>query len=331
MILRWTNDERELLSQNDSIIRRKAQLLDRMRADRLRELQSTIFLHPDRPPDQTYNINVSQSERTPLERDVADSRPTACLSVRYDPGDDLTTTVIIPVYNEALSMLLRTVHSILRHTPDSLLEEIIIIDDHSPNHDLKEPLETYVKLLPKVKLLRTQEREGLIRVRLIGARLAKGKVLMFQDAHTESNVGWLEPLLDEIQKNPQTVIQPHIDEIDPKTIEYQRTGSHVPRGGFSWDLREVVSISDPPPASRIADVGCRSCFTVGSEVRNPTNSDPATTAEQAGEDAVPTAVKADDGCNRRTAPDRRVLSCNRATDVFPSTSRGCCLHQASSR
>ena len=58
-----------------------------------------------------------------------------------------------------------------------------------------------------------------------------------QDAHTESNVGWLEPLLDEIQKNPQTVIQPHIDEIDPKTIEYQRTGSHVPRGGFSWDLR----------------------------------------------------------------------------------------------
>ena len=152
MILRWTNDERELLSQNDSISRRKAQLLDRMRADRLRELQSTIFLHPDRPPDQTYNINVSQSERTPLERDVADSRPTACLSVRYDPGDDLTTTVIIPVYNEALSMLLRTVHSILRHTPDSLLEEIIIIDDHSPNHDLKEPLETYVKLLPKVNL-----------------------------------------------------------------------------------------------------------------------------------------------------------------------------------
>ena len=32
----------------------------------------------------------------------------------------------------------------------------------------------------QVKLLRTQKREGLIRVRLIGARLAKGKVLMFQ-------------------------------------------------------------------------------------------------------------------------------------------------------
>ncbi|KAK2190691.1 hypothetical protein NP493_73g00022 [Ridgeia piscesae] len=210
-----------------------------MRAEQLRKLQATIFLNPDRPPDRNYNINVTQSERIPLEREVLDSRPTACHTIRYDPSHDLTTTVIIPFYNEALSMLLRTVHSILRHTPDSLLEEIIIIDDHSPNHDLKEPLERYVKFLPKVKLLRTQKREGLIRVRLIGARLAKGKVLMFQDAHTENNVGWLEPLLEEFRKNPQTVIQPHVDQIDPDTIEYQASGSHVPRGGFTWDLRYV--------------------------------------------------------------------------------------------
>ena len=146
--LNWTDDEVPL---RNSIARRKAQLLNQMRADRLRELQSTIFLHPDRPPDHTYNINVSQSERTPLERDVVDSRPKKCRGVKYDTGEDLTVTVIIPFYNEALSMLLRTIHSILRHTPESLLNEIIIIDDHSPNHDLKEPLESYVKLLPQVK------------------------------------------------------------------------------------------------------------------------------------------------------------------------------------
>ena len=138
-----------------SVARRKVELLDEMRAEQLRKLQATIFLNPDRPPDRNYNINVTQSERIPLEREVLDSRPTACHTIRYDPSHDLTTTVIIPFYNEALSMLLRTVHSILRHTPDSLLEEIIIIDDHSPNHDLKAPLERYVKFLPKVNKLHT--------------------------------------------------------------------------------------------------------------------------------------------------------------------------------
>ena len=40
-----------------------------------------------------------------------------------------------------------------------------------------------------MKLIRTKEREGLIRARLIGARMAKGPVIMFQDAHTEANTG----------------------------------------------------------------------------------------------------------------------------------------------
>jgi len=63
---------------------------------------------------------------------------------------------------------------------------------------------------------------------------------MFQDAHTEANVGWAEPLLDEIIKNPSTVVQPHIDQVESMSIEY--TGSVlsiVPRGGFSWDLRYI--------------------------------------------------------------------------------------------
>ena len=112
------------------------------------------------------------------------------------------------------------------------------MDDHSPNQDLHEPLETYLRLLPKkVHLIRMQKREGLIRARLTGANMATGDVIMFQDAHTESNEGWAEPMLYEIYKNPKTVIQPHVDQIDTMTLNYIGNQGPVPRGGFSWDLR----------------------------------------------------------------------------------------------
>jgi polypeptide N-acetylgalactosaminyltransferase len=82
--------------------------------------------------------------------------------------------------------------------------QVILVNDNSPNEDLHEPLERYVKLLPrKVILVRTTKREGLMRARMIGAGMATGEVLFFQDAHTEANVGWVEPLLYEIQKEPE--------------------------------------------------------------------------------------------------------------------------------
>lgn len=122
------------------------------------------------------------------------------------------------------------------------LLQIILVNDNSPNDDLKEPLERYVKLLPrKVILVRTKKREGLMRARMIGAGMATGEVLFFQDAHTECNAGWAEPLLYEIARNPMTVIQPSVDQIDASTIQYNGgyTIGAVPRCGFTWDLRSV--------------------------------------------------------------------------------------------
>lgn len=45
----------------------------------------------------------------------------------------------------------------------------------SPADYLKQPLDTYMSQFPKVRIIRLKEREGLIRARLAGAAVAKGK------------------------------------------------------------------------------------------------------------------------------------------------------------
>ena len=203
----------------------------------LKDLEQLLFKNQKRPPDSVYNLNVTVSDAIPLDRPVKDTRPRECLDVGYDVDSLPTATVIVPFYNEALSMLLRTVHSVLRRSPDRLLTEVIMIDDCSPNENLKSRLTTYVNHLPKVKLIRNKVRQGLIRSRMIGARMARGEVLVFLDAHTEANVQWLEPLLHEIWMDPKKVVQPNVDKIDPRSIEYVKSTGSVPRGAFSWDLR----------------------------------------------------------------------------------------------
>lgn len=47
------------------------------------------------------------------------------------PEDLPVASVVICFYNEALSALLRTVHSVLDRTPAQLLREVILVDDDS--------------------------------------------------------------------------------------------------------------------------------------------------------------------------------------------------------
>lgn len=48
-----------------------------------------------------------------------------------------TASIVICFFNEAFSALLRTVHSVLDRTPNYMLHEIILVDDHS---ELGKPL-----------------------------------------------------------------------------------------------------------------------------------------------------------------------------------------------
>ena len=70
---------------------------------------------------------MTRSEQIPLERNVTDYRYPQCLKYSYDYNKLPTITVVIIFHNDALSMILRTVHSILMRTPDRLLSQVMTV------------------------------------------------------------------------------------------------------------------------------------------------------------------------------------------------------------
>lgn len=55
---------------------------------------------------------------------------------------------------------------------------------------LGKELDDYIVKLPvTTRILRSSKRIGLIKARLMGARQAKGKILVFLDAHCECTLG----------------------------------------------------------------------------------------------------------------------------------------------
>lgn len=104
--------------------------------------------------------------------------------------------MIVIFHNEHLSTLLRTCYSIWHRTPAKLLTEIILVDDASTIQDLSSDLDKYVEVyMPIVKIIRLNERSGLIKARMEGAKVANNEVLVFLDSHCEVYHNWLPPLL----------------------------------------------------------------------------------------------------------------------------------------
>ncbi|CAO2597402.1 Polypeptide N-acetylgalactosaminyltransferase 13 [Lemmus lemmus] len=174
-------------------------------------------------------FNLMASDLIALNRSLPDVRLEGCKTKVY-PDELPNTSVVIVFHNEAWSTLLRTVYSVINRSPHYLLSEVILVDDAS------ERVENYVKTLEvPVKIIRMEERSGLIRARLRGAAASKGQVITFLDAHCECTLGWLEPLLARIKEDRKTVVCPIIDVISDDTFEYM-AGSDMTYGGFNWKL-----------------------------------------------------------------------------------------------
>lgn len=161
-----------------------------------------------------------------------------CSKQSYDV-DLPSASVIICFFNEHINTLIRSVYTVIKRTPSSLLKEIILVDDSSDlkeleslKHELEKKLD--LESNKKVQIIRNKGREGLIRSRVYGARKAIGGVLVFLDSHIEVNQQWIEPLLQLIKVNKSAIAVPIIDIINADTFAY--SPSPLVRGGFNWGL-----------------------------------------------------------------------------------------------
>lgn len=188
--------------------------------------------------ESDYGMNAACSDEISLDRTVLDTRLDECKHWDY-PINLPSTSVIIVFHNEAWSVLLRTVHSVINRSPKEILKEVLLVDDFSDKDNLKSSLDTYIERFDgKVRLIRNTQREGLIRTRSRGAKEAKGEVIVFLDAHCEVNKNWLPPLLAPIYRDNKILTVPIIDGIDHKTFEYRPVygdDRHF-RGIFEWGM-----------------------------------------------------------------------------------------------
>lgn len=124
--------------------------------------------------------------------------------------------------------MLRCIHSIYNRSPPELLHEIILVNDGSTFEELRIPLEMYINgsFSGKVKVHHNDNREGLIKGRMIGARLAQGDVLLFLDSHMEVTNSWLPPLLEPLVYNPTYAVVPIVGGMNHATMAYVGVGGH---------------------------------------------------------------------------------------------------------
>ncbi|KAH8584064.1 extracellular with a ricin domain and a family 2 glycosyltransferase domain [Cryptosporidium sp. chipmunk genotype I] len=182
-----------------------------------------------------------------LDRVPAEVRDPICRNIIYPVKDLDDASVIITFYNEPLSTLLRSVHSVLNNTPPPLLREIILVDDGSDMIDLVPGgfLDDYIRLLPKVQVIHLSERKGIVGARLSGIRAASAPVIVILDSHIETSRQWLEPQLLRLKESPKSVVMPQIDSIDPTDFTYTSTSGIGCRLGFKYSIVEQASLTGP--------------------------------------------------------------------------------------
>ncbi|ELT94181.1 hypothetical protein CAPTEDRAFT_25861, partial [Capitella teleta] len=126
--------------------------------------------------------------------------------------------------------------SVVKRSPSALLKEVILVDDCSTLDCSREELEKALwQWGGLVRVVRTTQREGSTKARVIGASYATQDVISYLDSHVEVNQRWLEPIVSHINTNNKAIVMSTLDTITTEKFELQGAGWGF-HGGFNWNL-----------------------------------------------------------------------------------------------
>ena len=120
----------------------------------------------------------------------------------------------------------KTIDTIIEKTMPGLIDEFIIVDDCS-----KIPI---VIDRPKVRIIRNNMREGLIRSRNIAAEAVKSPVIVSMDPHIKVASDWLLPIVKRLGERYNCVAVPLTRGLDAPT--WMETTSAYAKTGWRWNL-----------------------------------------------------------------------------------------------
>lgn len=162
-------------------------------------------------------------------------RHSSCVDRAYDFDKLPRVSIVIPYLNETWAQMSKTAASMLAHSPMEHVDEILFVDDgNSPEWQFHDELRS---LHPKIQVHRNEERQGLIRSKVIGARVITSETLVFMEPHCIVSRQWLEPMLQQLEtaKNHDLVVMPILDIIPEADFSQYRIANHH-IGGFDWSL-----------------------------------------------------------------------------------------------
>uniref|UniRef100_A0AAY5KID6 Polypeptide N-acetylgalactosaminyltransferase n=1 Tax=Esox lucius TaxID=8010 RepID=A0AAY5KID6_ESOLU len=179
-------------------------------------------VRPGQDPYARNKFNQVESDKLRMDRGVPDTRHDHCRHKQYC---ELTRALA-----HSLTRTLSHSHTCTL-SPPHLVKEIILVDDYSDNPEDG----ALLGKIEKIRVLRNDRREGLMRSRVRGADAATAGVLTFLDSHCECNEHWLEPLLERVAEDKTRVVSPIIDVINMDNFQYVGASADL-KGGFDWNL-----------------------------------------------------------------------------------------------
>jgi GT2 family glycosyltransferase/glycosyltransferase involved in cell wall biosynthesis len=166
-------------------------------------------------------------------------------------------SIVMPVFNKA-ELTLQCIQSLARTLSGDLSFEIIVVDNGSTDSTA----EVLSGVAGDVQVLRNTENVGFGPACNQAAGVAEGDQLLFLNNDTILLPGWLDPLLDEMARDPQLgAVQPRLVYPDGRLAA---AGGLVFAGGDAWVYGRGHAFPDAPQFSsaRAPDYASGACLLV---------------------------------------------------------------------